>query len=209
MDYASIRKHSHELMSSLGAAINYDLPLYDSIDRIRSCNEIAGRMLSLHALVAYSYGMKADSVRKWLGSNKLVEYLSDQDKTLLSSPLQASSKVTYQWQVERIWVLAWSCNYHNKFAIGKCCDDSLAQIMPNLKEMPDCRKLITDCKLRPKHEIIQAADSLYCLHWFMVDSLKNKRSDLLIMPIQAIREQRIALEWMLSNEDWDDIELDT
>ncbi len=64
-------------------------------------------------------------------------------------------------------------------------------------------------RLRSDDQIVSAADLAYCLHWAIRQSeLEGKRPPGKVPPYVVV-ERRRALEWLLSDEDWDDVPLDT
>lgn len=52
-------------------------------------------------------------------------------------------------------------------------------------------------------------DYYLCIHWKIVES--NLSGEPLVLPVDSyvIVKRRLALEWILYGEDWEDISLDT
>jgi hypothetical protein len=64
-------------------------------------------------------------------------------------------------------------------------------------------------KLRTLEDIVIASDLAYCLHWAVTQAcLENNMLPGNVDPYVII-ERRRAFDWMLSLEDWDEVNLDT
>jgi hypothetical protein len=63
--------------------------------------------------------------------------------------------------------------------------------------------------LRPTTEIAAAADLAYCLHWAVRDARLNDRRAPSGLEELEVMERRRALDWLLGNDDWYSVSLDT
>ena len=112
-------------------------------------------------------------------------------------------------QVEGVHAFAWSLKFVASLDFDDFCTDDLVKLIPDLKAGESSASFRARAKLRGPEEIGSACDFAYCLDWAVVNaSLGNKE---LPGPIGAyvITERRRALEWMLADEDWDEVSLDT
>ncbi len=58
-------------------------------------------------------------------------------------------------------------------------------------------------------EIAKALDLAYCLHWSIRDAEIHGREIPRVLSPNVIIQRRKALEWMFSEENWDEVTLDT
>jgi len=64
-------------------------------------------------------------------------------------------------------------------------------------------------KLRDKSEVVSKADLAYCLHWAVRHAEINGQGTPGKVPANVVAERRRALEWMMGQDDWDEVTLDT
>lgn len=63
--------------------------------------------------------------------------------------------------------------------------------------------------LRSESEIIAAGDLSYRIHWAVINSQIHHKNPPGLVPAYVVVERRRALEWILQENDWDDVVLDT
>ena len=87
---------------------------------------------------------------------------------------------------------------------------NLSAVFPDLKQNEPGKAFRDRAELRAESTIIEQCDLAYSIHWAIVDTELKKTQ----LPAQAVEpyvviERRRALEWMLTDECWEDISLDT
>jgi hypothetical protein len=112
-------------------------------------------------------------------------------------------------QEEALWALTWAVAFHNRLDHASFCDNRLANMFPNIRSNEAANNFIHSASLRSEAEILEALDLTYCLHWALVDEeLWQKPKDHDVSGY-VIVERRRALEWLVANDQWDEISLDT
>lgn len=209
MNLREIRQSSDQVAEALGFHISPNLPLLDSIERLRSKDELVSRTLCLHACVACSYGFQKDKAVNWLEQEGLYDYLAGSEVRYLHDKSDKKNAF-FQWQVETLWAMTWITKFHENLDFSDACSDGLSTFFPDLKKGASAIDFKEAAVTRKVDEVVAALDLAYCLHWAVRDAELNGRPvhNSKVPPL-AIRERRRALEWVVSSEDWDDIVLDT
>lgn len=208
MDTAAIRQRSLKEAARLGYPVSAELPLSDFDVKARDVNELVDRCLVLHALIAVSYGFPRDAVRAWLGQEDLIGALSASERRYLDAG-DASDDEFYRGVSESVWALIWALGLAPKLDFAKPCPDDLVRMLPNLKTAESSSTFRSRAEQRSTDELVAAADLAYCLHWAVTDASLRGDASPGRVPVWVVVERRRALEWVLSDEDWDDVPLDT
>ena len=211
MDATALRESTKSTVESLGYQFNPNLPVLDEVQVQRNCTEVSNRILSLYACVACAYGFSKATAIEWLKREQLWESLTESERQFLEGRAESSTS-TIQWQVEALWSLTWTAGYHDDLDFSRPCPDSFIQLFPDLKKGEDTASFKAKCQLRPSEAIIEKLDLSYCLHWAVRDfELSGRETGRGPNKVegQVIVERRRALEWIISDDDWDDVSLDT
>ena len=84
------------------------------------------------------------------------------------------------------------------------------RVLPDLKaDEPTTRLRVRAGSLRSAEEILSALDISYCLHWAIRDAALTCSPAPAKLTGYVIVERRRALEWLVSEEGWDELTLDT
>ncbi len=81
--------------------------------------------------------------------------------------------------------------------------------MPNLKNDMSSVYLRSTVQLRDLNSIASMVDLAFCLHWGIRQLQLEGHSLPKSININDLEERRHALEWVVSEEHWDNITLDT
>lgn len=208
MKASDVRANSLRAAQELGYATNDRLPLLDNTEVVRSVNEVVDRLLGMYCVAAAAYGFNRESAVKWLNANVTGEALTPDERQFLltgKGPVQE-----YKFQIEGIWALYWACGLaDSEFSFGSQCPQNFVTRLPDLKTNQDAQSVRAKAALRDVAEVVQMADTAYCIHWAQRQSVLGGQADRQTMPEYVIRERRHALDWLLEGEDWDNIALDT
>lgn len=205
-DYVKIRASSLVAVKKLGYRANNDLPLLDEVGSLHSIDDILDRLLTLFGVVAHSYGFPANKAIAWLESEGLVEKLSPVESQYLKDGKGIAS--AFQCHVEALWSLAWIAGINQILDMGSLCSNEFIHSFPNLKTNEDSKAFRAKANIRSVSEIIQTADTAYCLHWAVRQAALDKAEPGGI-PLYVVEQRRKALDWVLYGGDWDDVALDT
>ena len=208
MGTAAIRQRSLKEAARLGYSVSIALPLSDPDVKAREVNELVDRFLVLHALVAVSYGYSRDTVKGWLEQEHLVGALSASERRYLQAA-DATDDVFYRGLSEGVWTLMWASGLAPELDFAEPCPNNLARMLPNLKTAESSSMFRSRAQPRSTDELLAAADLAYCLHWALTDAALRGLAPPRGVSAWVVIERRRALEWALSDEDWDDVPLDT
>ena len=89
------------------------------------------------------------------------------------------------------------------------CSDVLVTMLPNLKNLESIEDFQNKLSVRNQEDVIQFCDLAYCLHWGLVEASMYLNKIPSTIPINTVIDRRRALEWALSKDDWDEVNLDT
>lgn len=208
MDTAAIRKRSLKEAARLGYEVSADLPLSDFDVKAREADELVDRCLVLHTLIAVSYGVARDTVKAWLAQEDLLGALSSRERRYLEAGSAADDEF-HRGLSESIWALVWSLGMAPKLDFAKPCPNDLVRMLPNLKTAESSSAFRGRAQRRSTEELLAASDLAYCLHWAVTDAVLRGVPEPGRVPGWIIVERRRGLEWMLTDEDWDEVPLDT
>lgn len=208
MDTAAIRQRSLKEAARLSYEVSTELPLSDFDVKAREVDELVDRCLVLHALIAVSYGVPREPVKSWLAQEDLVGAMSASERRDIEAGDVADDEF-YRGLSESVWALVWALGMVPKLDFAKPCPKDLVRMLPNLKTAEGSSAFRERAQRRSTDELLAAADLAYCLHWAITDAAL--RGDQVPGRVLAwvVVERRRALEWVLSDEDWDQVPLDT
>lgn len=209
MDMRQIREENLKIARSLGYPINESLPVLDEVQQIRSLAEATERLLCLYAIVACSYGFPKEQATKWLTREGVVDYLAESEKEYLESNSSKSVNAEKQWLVESLWALAWCVGCHDNLDFSDSCSDNFVQMLPDIAKDAATISFRTRLHLRTESEIAEKTDLAYCLHWAVRNADIKGRKPPGAVPGRVIVERRRTLEWIISQDRWDKVTLDT
>lgn len=208
MDSAAIRNSTKTVAESLGYRFNPSLPLLDEIRLERDCNEVVNRILAVYASVACAYGFPKAKAIDWLKNEGLWQSVTESERAFLEGNAE-TRKPVIRWQVEALWSLTWAAGYHDELDFANPCPDSFVGIFPDLKTGETAANFKEKCRLRSIEVIGKYLDLSYCLHWAIRDSELSNASKPTKVEGQVIIERRRALEWLVGDDEWDNVSLDT
>lgn len=190
----------------LGYEVSAELPLLGFDVRLRDQDEVVRRCLARYVAVAVAYGYGRDRAWAWLKREGLDDALAPSEREFLDGGGDADAMKA---GVESLWALCWVLGFVGDLDFSKICGDNLISLFPDLKTGDAAGPFMAEARLRSLGEIAAAVDLAYCLHWAITSvGLSGKKLPGRVPPYVVI-ERRHALEWALSDEDWDEVPLDT
>ncbi len=208
---ADIRACSIQEAARLGYRINPTLPLLVDAQNPRATDEIVRRALILGAVVAGSIGdFPASILFRWVARQSLTSGLTAAERRYFEGASPTRVELTdLRDQVESLWAMAWVLGKTDVLDFAHVADDALGIMLPDIEADEDCSRFRQFVRIRSAHEIISACDLSYCLHWALVDARRRGEPPPGAVEPYVIVYRRRALEWVLSDEDWDAVSLDT
>lgn len=206
METDRYREKSLRILANQGIQLPESLPLIDAF-QLRTVDEVVNRILCLNAIAASAYDFDRMKAMDWVKQESLFESLSPQECSFLTGTRANVEK--FKVQVEGMWALAWATKIVERFDFWNGCDPSFVTVLPNLKVRESSASLRGKARLRKTEEIGLAVDLAYCLHWCI------RQAELENVPLPkgitkyVIEERRRAFEWLISDETWDNVTLDT
>jgi hypothetical protein len=207
MDLKLIRNQSIQAAKRLGVDVSVSLPLLDTGLEMRSANKTITRILVMNAVAATAYGFDKAKAIAWLNQEDLTDSLSEQERCFIFDAMGHSDR--FKVQVEGMWALAWAMGIANELDFAKDCDSRFVMMLPNLKQNQSSADFRKKANPRALERVVAICDLAYCLHWAIRQSeLAGKRPPGNLKPYVVI-ERRRTLDWLLSEEAWDEVPLDT
>lgn len=207
MDARLLRSRTLLICEGWGIAISDALPLLDSDMSLRSKDEVVDRLLCLNACVAFAFGLDREKASDWLSREGLEESLAPEEKRLLSG--ERLDLEQFQLQVDAIWALVWALRMGDVLDFQTPVPSDLVHRLPDLKSGEDSSGLRRRATLRSLEEVAYKCDLAYCLHWALRESALGASALSRPLDYHLVEERRRALDWLVSDESWEDLSLDT
>lgn len=153
------------------------------------------------------------SLQRYLKQHQLWNHLSPDETTFLLDPApDRQSIVNFTWRVEALFVLMWAVGLIERLPWPDRQSDTgeIPTILPDFDQSP--RRFISDLKLRPKSEILDASDLIYRLHWATRQAGIEGKPSPGGLDQEVICEWHHAINWITrydDEEDWDNVSTDT
>ncbi len=210
---------SIEVLKEEGIPYIDELPVIVSSHNVhnRTVDEIARRAIALCISANYAIDVANISNKrelknskkfftKLLDNFKVKSYLSPNEKKLFDGNDQ-NLAIQISWQFESLVILFWALHLIEEIpATNELINPKL--ISSILSEVDNYVKFINKCHLRDIHEILDLADLTYRYDWYCVEaSLTEEEHDKLNPEI--ILERHRALNWLITNENWDEVDTST
>lgn len=202
-----IRARSLSVTTKAGLSIPASLPLLDDGLRLRQQDEVVDRLLCLTAVAAAAYGFDKAKAVAWLRQEQLDAKLTDAERRFVERG--EGRPQVFQVQVEGMWALGWVVGIVPQLDFWKDSDSRFVTLLPNLKVAQSSSEWRRKEKLRSLDDVTAACDLAYCLHWAVRQAEIEKKQPPAKLKGYVVVERRRALEWLLSDEAWDAVSLDT
>ncbi len=183
------------------------LPLLDDGMPTRPTADAVNRLLTLTAVAAASYGFDKAKALAWLKQEKIDDLLTPTESKFLVAG--EGNPQAFQMQIEGMWALAWALNMVPQLDFWKDCDDRFVATLPNLKISQSGADWYSKARIRAADEIVASCDLAYCLHWCVRQAQLEGKTPPGRLKAHVVTERRRALEWLLSEDNWDTVSLDT
>ena len=208
MEVSKVRATSLSTANKLGYIVNESLPLLNVGSLVRTVDQTIDRILGMYCVAATAYGFDRKVAKQWLGANALNESLTSSERQFLETGKGATQD--FKLQIEGIWALCWSCRISaNEFSFATKCPQDFVTRLPDIKKGQNAQQLRARALLVSVEDIVQMADTAYCIHWAIRDNAIRGNKQIGNLPEYVVRERRIALDWLLEDEEWDSISVDT
>lgn len=161
----------------------------------------------MHISAIVAYGCPPPMAIKWLDDRGATQHLTESEADFIR--LGSGDPQFFRNRIEGLWTLAWSLHMFEELDFFRPVSNKFIEKFPSLSDSEGWERHKSILRIRDIRSIAEAADLAYCLHWCMVDTyLRNYKIKKADIPV-GILERRRALDWLLTDEGYDEITLDT
>lgn len=135
---------------------------------------------------------------------------SPEEKRFLSDPRPSESdRNRFAWRFESYWTLVWALGFVDTLdRPNQACDprEAISRLMQH-----DRDDFLKRGALRPRSELLDAADLHYPYHWAVRNAQLKSRSIPARLNADVVMERHYALNWLIGHggQSWDDVPTDT
>jgi hypothetical protein len=126
---------------------------------------------------------------------------------VLNNSPSEHDRAQFIWRYEAAWTLLWALGFVAR--LGR--PDQVCNVEFVAKTMIETTtsRFIEESELRPTADILDQADLIYRYHWAVRDaSLKGQKIPARLNADVAL-ERHHTLNWLILDEEWDDVSIDT
>lgn len=204
IDLRMIRQRSLFMTRRLGYPVDVTLPLLPDAGVLRDKEEVVDRMLALDAVIACASGMPPEVAFDWTQEVGITHALSPVEVAILRGRVE-DVPATLLDRMEALWALGWAASLFRGVDYTRICGPELGMIFGELDDARDVRALRKRCRLRRYEDVLAAADLSRCLcRGIEIAARQRKPAPGKVQP-HVVFERRRALEWLISDTNWDDV----
>jgi hypothetical protein len=219
-DYEALRRATVARLAEHGLGDPDALPRLsdDDFRWIRPIDQVVARCHALAGIIGLQQGADPDDVSDAMEELDLVPWLAGRELLLYEHRTAGreatpealeQAEVDVTWRQEALWALLWALVLVADLPPDEDCGDSEAyeRLAPGL----DPRRTVEGVALRPVDELAAMLDLYYCLHWHQREHEHFGRrdwSDERLKP-GVVWERREALEWLIQDVPWDEVDAST
>ena len=190
------------------------LPCIKSEEEIelRNSEEVGIRMACLFCVVGSAFEPAESVYMQYLREHQLWEYLTAKETAFLSNPADKKATINFARRAEALFVLMWSAGLFEELPLPthQTDTDKIVSVFPECDESP--WPFIRKLQMRPKSEILDAADLIYRLHWAARNPESTGQSACRAkLHSGIVQEWHHAINWATKYENlgWDEVTTDT
>lgn len=207
LDPSAVRERSWRMVQSVGLAHNPSLPLLVVPDSSRQVEEVATRALCLHAIVASAFRFPRGEVQAWLAREGIQHALVPSELRFLNG--DDSELLIKQHEVHSLFMLMWALQFVNVSSIWDRVPANLVGLLPDINRSEVSSGFRRRSVLRSRAALLDMADQAYCFHWALQDAYLRRLPAARNADLPVVRSRRKALEWLMSEREWDLVVADT
>ena len=204
-DLIALRQRSVRLVQNMGADVSDELPLLE-VRGERTQSQIVERTLCLTAVLAAAYGFDRSRSMDWLEREGLMNSISANEHAFLVEGVFAEEIAS---QVECMYVLGWTLGFLQQFDLNGKLPSNLVLTFPDLKKDETTSDFKRRALRRSQTDLLEVADFAYCLNWIIRDAVIHRTPLPRMLNPVAVLHRRKALQWLITEDPWDQVELNT
>ena len=212
------KMNSINILKSQGIPYIDELPVLPSSYEVKgkTLDEIAKRSIVLCICCNYANDVISNKKKRYLKEskkffNKLLDkfmakdIMTKEEKELFDKG-DKNLAIQISWQFEGCAILLWTLGLIEdvEFPDTLVEPDYLTSIVSSCESY---KEFIEKCGLRDVNEVLDLADLTYRYNWYCVDAQINEEEP--IINPEVVMERHRALKWLLSDEEWDKVEINT
>jgi len=204
----AIRRESLATAKGLGFPINESLPLLGERASTRTVDEIVDRLLCLNAVAMCACGFDRAQAHAWLSKENLTDKLTALERHFIEG--DTGNGDLFLAEIESIDALLWAGGMERTLDVTSKRDPFPPTRVPNPSTDEDSNLFRTWIRPRSTLEIAAKCDLAICVHWGVRNAVLCYPKLLLTWgPPEIIEARHRAPEWLLSDQPWQEIPLDT
>lgn len=211
-------------MRSISILQAQQIPYIDELPAIQSSyetsgktlDEIAKRAIVLCVCCNFANDLISNKKRRYIKEskkffNKLLDTFNvkdamTKDEKLLFDKLDKKVATQMAWQFEGYVVLLWTLGLVRELPFP----DTLVEpdeVTALVSTCNNYREFVANCQLRDVHEVLDLADLTYRYNWYCVEAKINGEEP--VMDPEIVLERHRALNWLITQEKWEKVKIDT
>lgn len=206
---AIVRENTVRVLTQREIPYLPQLPLIDELpeEKWKTAQQIARRLIVLYTLTGLSHDADSKKLLAWLESESLGdEILDDERKYFEKKELSKKDIIRLSWNQESLFTLAWCLGLQRELPLPDREAD-LSSIFAKIPPQIAASKFVVQSKRIERRRILQEADLYYCYHW--ATRHPEKWTHPVSLSLDVVIERRRALDWVISDERFNEIALDT
>jgi hypothetical protein len=209
-DAVERRSRSIAQLKAQNVPVNDWLPLIESEEEIepKSTTEIALRAVVLVLVALKTEGLESQEVEAVIRKFDLAASFTPSEQAFINDPSpNAEQKAALSWRYEAAYVLFWALGYTEELTLPRTPCNPVPLV--KLLQERDRDELIGGTKPKPLNEILDQADLIYRYRWALVSTGLSGTANPAGLDNDVAMERHHALNWLVQDDAWDDISLDT
>jgi hypothetical protein len=180
----------------------------------RPPEQVVQRIAVLNVIVTCAYGMPPALACDWIGSNGLLDHLTDRERRVVAGELGRVEEDKIQ--VEAIHALCWTLGVVGSIDPEVFCPNDLAARLPDLRSGESLADWLKRTAVSPPapEKTLGEWDLHYCITWAIADANLHRTDPPGPLPQYVYWQRRRAFEFIyggaeILHQDWDSIDLST
>ena len=212
------KRRSIEVLRAQGIPYIEELPVIESSYEVtgKSLEEIAKRAIVLCISCNFASDILSNKKKRYLKESKkfflklldtfnVKDHMTKEEKELFEK-MDKDLAIQISWQLEGYLILIWTLGLIDEIEFPDVLvdPDSVTSLVSSCDTY---KEFLEQCQLRDVEDVLDLADLTYRYNWYCVESRIN--DDEPIINPEIVMERHRALNWLLSDQKWDKVEIDT
>jgi len=212
------KRRSIEILRTQGIPYIEELPVIESSYEVtgKTLEEIAKRAIVLCISCNFASDILSNKKKRYLKDSKkfflklldtfnVKDAMTKEEKELFDK-MDKELAIQISWQLEGYLILLWTLGLIDEIEFPDVLvdPDSVTSLVSSCSSY---KEFLEQCQLRDVEDVLDLADLTYRYNWYCVESRIN--DDEPIINPEIVMERHRALNWLLSDDEWDNVEIET